>query len=89
MNDNKKNRKMPYSSQNCIPSQCAATSVGTASQLFLALIQTLIASECSTSPSNEWPPNFGDTFKKHGNFYREKIGEIFWNFEKIWNKIEI
>lgn len=46
---------------------CAAQSVGTANQLFSNLIQTLLAVQCSLSPSDMWPKDYGKVAKKHGS----------------------
>lgn len=55
-------------SQNIIPQQCAARSVGTANQLFSNLIQTLIAVQCGLSPPELWPQNYAQTTSFKGEF---------------------
>ncbi|XP_055309378.1 glucose dehydrogenase [FAD, quinone]-like [Sitodiplosis mosellana] len=40
--------------------QCAAQSVGAANQLFGLLIQTLLAAQCSISPPDFWPEDYGE-----------------------------
>lgn len=47
-------------------SQCASHSVGPANQLFGLLIQTILAAQCSISPSNQWPEDYGEKFRKQG-----------------------
>lgn len=39
--------------------QCAAQSVGTANHLFATLIRTLLAAQCSISPPEMWPDDYG------------------------------
>lgn len=46
-------------------SQCNAQSVGTGAQLFLSLIQTIIAAQCA-SPAGMWPQDYGKTAAKRG-----------------------
>lgn len=43
---------------------CAAQSVGTANQLFVSLIQTLLAAQCSISPPYMWPHDYGKIARK-------------------------
>lgn len=43
-------------------SQCATHSVGPANQLFGLLIQTILAAQCSISPPNQWPEDYGEKF---------------------------
>lgn len=38
---------------------CAAQSVGTANQLFVSLIQTLLVAQCTLSPPSKWPRDYG------------------------------
>lgn len=38
---------------------CAAQSVGTANQLFVSLIQTLLVAQCTISPPSKWPRDYG------------------------------
>lgn len=53
---------------NAIPAQCSATSLGPASQAFLALLQTFVAAECMISPSSMWPDDQGAKFtSEEGN----------------------
>lgn len=47
-------------------SQCSVQSVGAGAQLFLSLIQTLIASQCAISPEQMWPRDYGKTSVKKG-----------------------
>lgn len=51
--------------QNTLLSQCNAQSVGTGAQLFLSLIQTVIAAQCA-SPAKMWPQDYGKTAAKKG-----------------------
>lgn len=46
--------------------QCASHSIGPANQLFGLLIQTILAAQCSISPSNQWPEDYGEKFLKQG-----------------------
>ena len=57
---------MQYCNESLIPSQCAATSVGTANQLFLTLLQTLSIAQCNISPATIWPPDLGKEAIKDG-----------------------
>lgn len=48
--------------QSCshsIASQCATESIGPANNLFLALIQAILAGQCAISPSDMWPSDYG------------------------------
>lgn len=45
---------------SCIPSQCTAQSTGAGGRVFLSLIQTLIAAQCSISPREMWPPDYAE-----------------------------
>lgn len=47
-------------------SQCASHSVGPANQLFGLLIQTLLAAQCSISPADKWPIDYGPTAIEKG-----------------------
>lgn len=47
-------------------SQCAAQSLGPANQLFTMLIQTIMAAQCSISPPDMWPKDYGPTALKEG-----------------------
>uniref|UniRef100_A0A1Y9H2C6 Glucose-methanol-choline oxidoreductase N-terminal domain-containing protein n=1 Tax=Anopheles dirus TaxID=7168 RepID=A0A1Y9H2C6_9DIPT len=46
--------------------QCAAQSVGPANQLFGLLVQTILAAQCSISPPDMWPKDYGPTALAHG-----------------------
>lgn len=52
--------------------QCASHSVGASTQLFGLLIQTLIAAQCSLSPPEMWPKDYGPTALQNGNFFLYK-----------------
>lgn len=47
-------------------SQCAAQSLGPANQLFAMLIQTILAAQCSISPPDMWPKDYGPTALNEG-----------------------
>lgn len=51
-----------------IASQCASQSVGPANQLFGLLIQTILAAQCSISPPDLWPKDYGEKFIEEGFF---------------------
>lgn len=50
---------MQFCNQSLLAPYCAAQSVGTANQLFISLIQTLLAAQCSISPQEMWPEDYG------------------------------
>ncbi|XP_055308884.1 glucose dehydrogenase [FAD, quinone]-like [Sitodiplosis mosellana] len=54
------------SNQNSIPLQCAAQSLGPENQLFINVIQALLVAQCSISPPNFWPEDYGITALKQG-----------------------
>lgn len=47
-------------------SQCGGKSVGAANQLATTLIQTLLAVQCSLSPPDMWPSDYGKIALEHG-----------------------
>ncbi|XP_031623371.1 glucose dehydrogenase [FAD, quinone]-like [Contarinia nasturtii] len=50
---------------NCYNSTaCAVTSVGTASQLFTTLVQTILVAQCGLS--DQWPQDYGENALKNG-----------------------
>ncbi|XP_037037093.1 glucose dehydrogenase [FAD, quinone] isoform X1 [Bradysia coprophila] len=51
---------------DALTSQCAAQSVGPANQLFGLLIQTILAAQCSISPPEMWPKDYGPTAIEKG-----------------------
>lgn len=53
---------------DALTSQCATQSVGPANQLFGILIQTLLAAQCSISPPEMWPKDYGPTAIEKGTF---------------------
>lgn len=57
---------MNYCNGSFIQSQCAATSIGTANQLFFTLLQTLSIAKCNISPAKIWPRDFGKMALKAG-----------------------
>lgn len=58
--------EMIYCNQTLIPPQCAAQSVGTANQLFVTLLQTLLTAQCSISNPKKWPRDYGKVALKEG-----------------------
>ena len=48
--------------------QCAAQSVGAANQLFGLFIQTVLAAQCSISPPDFWPQDYGEKLSATGVF---------------------
>lgn len=42
-----------------VSAQCASQSIGPANQLFALLIQTIISAQCSISPPELWPKDYG------------------------------
>jgi len=55
-----------FSMDAFLPQQCAANSVGAANTLFGLLMQTLIAAQCSLSPAERWPKDYGKTALEEG-----------------------
>lgn len=56
---------------SCDPSgiiPCASSSVSSANQIFLSLIQTLATAQCAISPQDMWPKDFGEEAEKNGMF---------------------
>lgn len=51
---------------NSFSPQCEVQSVGTANQLFATLIQTILAVQCSISPPEMWPKDYGETAIPNG-----------------------
>jgi hypothetical protein len=45
---------------------CHAQSLGQTNQLFGLLIQTLLAAQCSLSPPDKWPKDYGPTAIANG-----------------------
>lgn len=56
-----------YNTMDVTASQCTAQSVGPANQLFGLLIQTILAAQCSISPPDLWPEDYGQTFLEKGS----------------------
>lgn len=48
--------------------QCAQHSAGPAHQLFSLLLQTIIQAQCSISPPEKWPKDYGPTALEKGKF---------------------
>lgn len=42
--------------------ECASQSVGPVNQLFGLLIKTILAAQCSITPPNLWPEDYGEKF---------------------------
>lgn len=57
---------MPFN-QSVISPQCAAQSIGAANNLFVNVIQALLAAQCSISPPDLWPKNYGPTAVEQGD----------------------
>lgn len=57
---------MDYFNQASLPGQCAAQSVGATNELFVSLMQTLLASYCAISPPQLWPKDYGPTALQNG-----------------------
>lgn len=51
--------------------QCANHSIGPANQLFGLLLQTLITAQCSISPPDMWPKDFGPTAIEEGKVQKK------------------
>lgn len=71
-------------------SQCASHSVGPANQLFGLLIQTILAAQCSISPPNLWPEDYGEKFLEKGRFFPMFLNKHFFSlFHYNINSISI
>ncbi|EDS29165.1 conserved hypothetical protein [Culex quinquefasciatus] len=55
-----------FTMEALLNSQCAAQSLGPANQLFAMLIQTIMAAQCSISPPDMWPKDYGPTALAQG-----------------------
>ena len=60
------------SNQSCWTSPCAAQSVGAANQLFVSLVNTIIAAQCAISPPEMWPKDYGKVATRKST-HEEKI----------------
>lgn len=64
-----------------ILTQCASHSVGPANQLFGLLIKTILTAQCSISPPNLWPEDYGEEFIKNSmfcdRFYYTRVTTLF------------
>lgn len=73
-----------------ITTQCASQSVGPANQVFSLLIQTILAAQCSISPPDLWPEDYGEKFNEESTLQHSNI----WNlrlskqrvFQCVYNK---
>ncbi len=50
---------MQHCNQTFATPYCASQSVGLANQLFATLFQTLLTAQCSISPPEMWPDDYG------------------------------
>lgn len=57
---------MEYYNQSLISPQCAVRSVGEANQLYISLIQTILAVHCSISTPEMWPRDHGEVALEKG-----------------------
>lgn len=54
---------------SCDPSgilPCASSSVASANQIFISLVQTLAAAQCAISSPDMWPEDYGEVVEKNG-----------------------
>lgn len=51
-----------------LTAQCAAHSIGPANQLFTLLLQTILQAQCSISPPDKWPADYGPTAIEKGDY---------------------
>lgn len=58
---------------NAMASQCTGESVGPANQMFANLIQTILAVQCSLSPPDMWPKDYGEDALKQGKLQWQNI----------------
>lgn len=57
---------MQYYNQSSVTPYCASQSVGLANQLFTTLFQALLTAQCSISPAEMWPEDYGSIAAKEG-----------------------
>lgn len=57
---------LEHCDQNLCSSQLSSQSVGAGNQLFVSLVQTLLAAQCSISPPEMWPRDYGPTAIERG-----------------------
>lgn len=53
--------------------QCPSQNVGAANQLFSVLIQAIFAAQCSISPPEMWPKDYGPIFVQGGKLTDREI----------------
>lgn len=58
---------------DALMTQCAAHSLGPANQLFTFLLQTLLAAQCSLSPPDKWPADYGPKAIENGTCHLYEI----------------
>lgn len=46
--------------------QCSNRSVGTASQIFSQVIQTILSAQCAIDSTNLWPEDYGPIITERG-----------------------
>lgn len=49
-----------------ITTQCGASSIGPANQLFATLIQTILAVQCNITTADQWPHDYGQQVLENG-----------------------
>lgn len=69
---------MQHFEHSSLSPQCAAQSCGAANWLFVSLVQSLLAAQCSISPPEMWPRDHGQTELKDGMF-ESKLNNLFYN----------
>lgn len=42
----------------CVTTHCASQSIGTANELFAALVQTIFVAQCNILEPNQWPKDY-------------------------------
>uniref|UniRef100_A0A182IM41 Glucose-methanol-choline oxidoreductase N-terminal domain-containing protein n=1 Tax=Anopheles atroparvus TaxID=41427 RepID=A0A182IM41_ANOAO len=52
--------------ESLLNGQCASQSLGPANQLFALLVQTILAAQCTISPPDMWPKDYGPTALAQG-----------------------
>lgn len=50
--------------------QCSNHSIGPANELFSLLIQTLLTAQCSISPPDIWPKDYGPSLLEKGIYIK-------------------
>lgn len=65
-----KRRKMPNQAYSA--STCAAQSIGPGNQLFVSLVNTVLAAQCAISPPEMWPKNYAKDALQKSMQYKKK-----------------